>query len=186
MSKNFVLGGLLALCLSSAAGAGPASAVAADEAEWLTLGLGGGTRIAAHDDLIIGAPAVLLGGTVLRQSHMWTLRYTRVGMDESVGDVALLYDRVLFRTSVFVSAGAGVGLLYKDDAGVTSSAECCAFSRGTEQGMFDRTGFAWSLQATSGRRSDLSLGACAYGAVGGNCDFWALALVARIGALGTQ
>lgn len=180
MSSTHLFLGLLVLCPLCAADARVASAAPREEAEWLVVGVGAGTNRAADTNVIFDDVAFMLGGGVLRQSHIWSLRYTRVGTNGSVGDVAVLYDRVLARAPLLVSAGIGAGLLYRDSAGVTS---CCAGESNSAHGMFDEMGLAWWAQAASARQSGFNAGACLFGSVGGGRDFWGLALVARIGRL---
>lgn len=180
VSATLLLLGLLVLCPLGAADAGAASAAPPEQAEWLVVGAGAGTNAAAVSNVIFDDVAFMLGGSVLRRSHIWSLRYTRVGTNGSIGDVAVLYDRVLARAPLLVSAGIGAGLLYRDSAGVTS---CCAGESSSAYGMFDEVGLAWWAQAASARPSGFNAGACLFGSVGGGRDYWGLALVARIGGL---
>ena len=180
VSATVLLIGLLVLCPLCAADARVAMAAPSEEAEWLVVGVGAGTGAAAVSNVIFDDAAFMLGGGVLRRSHIWSFRYTRVGTNGSIGDVAVLYDRVLARAPLLVSAGIGAGLLYRDSAGATS---CCGGESDSAYGMFDEVGLSWWAQAASDRRSGFNAGACLFGSVGGGRDFWGIALVARIGRL---
>lgn len=73
------------------AGSGRAS----PDGEWLTVGIGRGNDGHRESFELLDEAAFLLGGSVLRDSHIWSLRHARVGFERSSGDVAFLYERVL-------------------------------------------------------------------------------------------
>jgi len=184
VSKTAVVAGSLALSALLVVVGGASAAAPPAECAWLSLGYGRGTKMAEASNEIFDDDALLLAGSVLRESHIWSLRYTRVGFDKSAGDVSFIYDRVFVRAPLFVSAGIGIGLLYLDDGGTTYDPNCCTSPVDSNYGMFDEVGFSWWGQVASGGRSGLDVGGRAFGAIGGNRDYWGIALVVRIGELG--
>ncbi|MBK7772009.1 MAG: hypothetical protein IPI48_16205 [bacterium] len=155
--------------------------LASTEGEWLTVGIGRGNDDSRESNELLDEVAFLLAGSVLRDSHIWSLRHARVGFEQSSGDVAFLYERVLSRQRVLVSVGAGVGLLYRDQGGTSFEPTCCVYESAPESEFFDKAGGAWAAQVMTGTRAAVGWGLQGFGSVSGERSFWGVALVVQIG-----
>ncbi|MBK6732996.1 MAG: hypothetical protein IPG61_02680 [bacterium] len=113
---------------------------ATPEGEWLTVGIGRGNDDSRESNELFDEAGFLLGGSILRDAHIWTLRHARVGFEQSSGDVAFLYERVLSRQRVLVSVGAGVGLLYRDQGGTSFEPTCCVYESAPEKRVLRQGG----------------------------------------------
>ncbi|MBK7670748.1 MAG: hypothetical protein IPJ24_05030 [bacterium] len=154
---------------------------ATPEGEWLTVGIGRGNDDSRESNELFDEAGFLLGGSILRDAHIWTLRHARVGFEQSSGDVAFLYERVLSRQRVLVSVGAGVGLLYRDQGGTSFEPTCCVYEIAPKSEFFDKAGVAWAAQVLTGTRATVGWGLQGFGAVAGERSFWGVALVVQIG-----
>ncbi|MBK7046318.1 MAG: hypothetical protein IPH48_07330 [bacterium] len=157
---------------------------ASPEGEWLTVGIGRGNDGHRESFELLDEAAFLLGGSVLRDSHIWSLRHARVGFERSSGDVAFLYERVLSRQRVLVTVGAGVGLMYRDFRAITYDADGGASLGDRETGFFDEAAFAWSAQVMTGSRAAVGWGLQGFGSAISERSFWGVAVAVQFGERG--
>ena len=171
---------LFVLCAGAAL---PAFAAPAQRLDWATLGFGLGDL--SHDDsghsMMFNGSSYLVSGNFLRGDQIWSVRFSRVVATQTGGDLALMYDRVLHRGRVLVSAGAGLGLLYRDNHMHTDPLCCAQKSVGDYEGASPLAGLAWSAQVLFGERTGSGFGAQCFGDARSRRGFWGLALVFRLG-----
>lgn len=161
----------------------PAGAASPQRLDWATLGFGVGdlSNEEPGDNRQFNGTSYLVSGNFLRGDHIWSVRFSRVAATQTGGDLALIYDQVLHRGQVLLSAGGGVGLLYRDSH-VASDPLCCALkSVGDYEGAPPVAGLAWTTQALFGERTGSGFGLQCFGDLRGKRSFWALAMVFRLG-----
>ena len=172
--KQFIVGALVSIALAASM---PASACfGAEPAEpagrqWLALGFGLGAGPDKPSNEFFDHGAFLVSGNVLRGSHVWSLRYSRLGLNPAVGDLAILYGRVLARGHVFASVDAGAGLLHEGHA-TYSISDCCGDDRAVESLNFDRAGIAWAAQLSTDSAANANIGLHVFGSFAGATEFW--------------
>lgn len=157
---------------------------AAPRADWVTLGFGAGDlgQVEIHENAAFNEMAFLVSVNALRDTKIWSARFTRLASDTVGGDLALLYDRVIARGDLLVSAGAGPALVYRNRIVSYEEPLCCALkSQPGDDDLSPIIGLAWSVQALFGERTGSGFGLQAFGGLAEDRNFWALAAVFRLG-----
>lgn len=163
---------LVLACLSS-------EALAADI--WFTAGVGGGAASQALDNTLIDDMAYVLSISATTGRYAYSVRTTRLGLDEYVGDLALLLERVIDVRSVRVTLGAGPGLVTARRHYGFEPLLAAKYVADAQAEFAYGAGLSWMAELTSTPREPVRAGLQVFGALAEH-NHWGVALVLALGA----
>jgi hypothetical protein len=168
------------LCVAMAVGwscsvaAGAESSISASGGAWVAVGAGGGNVRGETENQLFNRFSLAMSWNIMWGPHLLSARYVRLGLSESDGDVALLYERIVKNSGYLLSVGLGPSLLYRTYGGGTDV---------PENETFNRAGIAWVVEVASRRNPAVGPGVMAFGELAGSRSFAGLAVVLQLGRL---